>query len=81
MNIYKINYELIKELIVNLARTTTIQASILVFLPGFEEIKRLNVILTTSKREFKQAIDVLLLHSSIDNDTQAKGLTRSIRLY
>ena len=75
MNIYKINYELIKDLILYLSRSQkSIDGSILVFLPGFEEIKRLNELLSTSKREFKQRIEILFLHSSIDNDTQIKGI-------
>lgn len=72
MNIYKINFELIRDLILNLCKTQKMEGSVLVFLPGFEEIKRMNAILTASKREFKQKVLILVLHSSIDNDSQIK---------
>lgn len=72
MNIYKINFQLIRNLLMNLAQTQSMDGSVLVFLPGFEEIKRLNEVLSASKREFKQELLILFLHSSIDNDTQSK---------
>ncbi|XP_040833473.1 ATP-dependent RNA helicase DHX29 isoform X2 [Ochotona curzoniae] len=78
MNPYKINLDLILELLVYLDRSPqfrNIEGAVLIFLPGLAHIQQLYDLLSNDRRFYSERYRVIALHSILSTQDQAAAFT------
>lgn len=77
MDAHKINYDLIEQVILHIINTADLDSedkgSVLVFLPGIGEIKRMYERMCANGLDEKNCLVVIPLHSVLGSKEQAKG--------